>query len=116
MWGESPSLLKIEDSVWLETILDGSKFAGGKETVEFGMNRETFPDFCCSGSSLGSEVGVDLEKKLVNGNSVVFKSTVVASSVIDAVIDIKRFSDLERLLRVMAFVVRFVGNLKKSVK
>ena len=54
--------------------------------------------------------------KLVNGNSVVFKNTVVAFSVIVVVIDIERFSDLERLLRVTAFVVRFVSNLKKSVK
>ena len=30
--------------------------------------------------------------------------------------DLERFSDLERLLRVTAFVVRFVSNLKKSVK
>ena len=46
----------------------------------------------------------------------VFQSTVEASGGIGIVTDIERFSDLERLLRVTAFVTRFVSNLKKSVK
>ena len=53
---------------------------------------------------------------MVNSNSVVFQSTVEASGGIGIVTDIERFSDLERLLRVTAFVIRFVSNLKKSVK
>ena len=116
LWWEGPSLLKIEDSVLPEAMLDGSKFAGGKETVEFESNNESFPDFSCSGSSLVLEVGVDLEEKLVYSNSVVFQSTVEASGSTGNVIDIERFRDLERLLRVADFVVRFVSNLKKSVR
>ena len=46
----------------------------------------------------------------------VVPSTVGASGGIGIVIDIERFSDLERLLRVTALVIRFVSNLKKSVK
>ena len=46
----------------------------------------------------------------------VLQSTVEASGGISIVTDIERFSDLERLLRVTAFVLRFVSNLKKSVK
>ena len=72
------------------------------------MDSETFPSFSCSESSLGLETGVDLEEKLVNSNSMVLKSTVEASDGIGAVIE--RFSDLEKLLRVTAFVVRFVTN------
>ena len=53
---------------------------------------------------------------MVNSNSVVFQSTVEASGGIGIVTDIERFSDLERLLRVTAFVARFVSNLKESVK
>ena len=113
---EGPSLLKIEDSVLPEAILDGFKVAGGKETVEFELNNETSNDFSCSGSSLVLEAGVDLEEKWVNNNSVVLQSTVGASGGIGIVIDIERFSDLERLLRVTAFVIWFVSNLKKSVK
>ena len=33
-----------------------------------------------------------------------------------AVTEIERFSDFEKLLMVTTFVVRFVSNLKKSVK
>ena len=116
LWWEGPSLLKIEDSVWPEAMLDGFKVAGGKETVEFELNNETFPDFSSSGSSLILEAGVDLEEKLVNSNSVVLQSTVEASGGIGIVTHIELFSDLERLLRVTAFVVRFVSNFKKSVK
>ena len=93
-------------------MLGGSKVAGGKETVEFELNNETFPDFSCSGSSLVLESGVDLEEKLVNSDSVVLQSTVESS---DGIV-IERFGDLERLLRVTAFVIRFVSNLKKSVR
>ena len=46
----------------------------------------------------------------------VLQSTVEASGGIIIVIDIECFGDLERLLRVVAFVIRFVSNLKKSVK
>ena len=46
----------------------------------------------------------------------VLQSTVETSSGIGIVTDIECFSDLERLLRLTAFVVRFVSNLKKSVK
>ena len=116
LWWEGPSLLKIEDSVWPEAMLDGFKVAGGKETVEFELNNETFPDFSSSGRSLVLEAGVDLEEKLVNKDSVVLQSTVEVSGSIGIVTDIERFSDLERLLRVTAFVLRFVSNLKKSVK
>ena len=42
--------------------------------------------------------------------------TVEASGGIIIVIDIECFGDLERLLRVVAFVIRIVSNLKKSVK
>ena len=108
--------MKIEDSVWPEAILDGFKVAGGKETVEFEFNNETFPDFSSSGSSLVLEAGVGFEEELVNSNSVVLQSTVEASGGIGIVTDIERFSDLERLLRVTAFVARFVSNLKKSVR
>ena len=97
-------------------MLDGSKVAGGKETVEFELNNETFPDFSCSGSSLVLEAGVDLEEKSVSSYSVVLQSTVEASGGIGIVIDIERFSDLERSLKVTAFVIRFVSNLKKSLK
>ena len=72
-------LLKIEDSVLPEAMLDGSTDAGGKGTVEFEMNNETFPDFSCTGSLLVLEAGIDLEEKLVNSNSVVFESPVKAS-------------------------------------
>ena len=112
LWWEGPSLLKTEDSVLLEVMLDGSKVAGGKETVELELINGTFPDFSCSGSSLVLESGVDLEKKLVNSDSVVLQSTVESS---DGIV-IERFGDLERLLRVAAFVIRFVSNLKKSVR
>ena len=44
------------------------------------------------------------------------QSPVEASGGISIVTDIERFSDLERLLRVTAFVTRFVSNLKKSVQ
>ena len=115
-WWEGPSLLKIEDSVLPEAMLDGCKVAGGKETVEFELNNETFPDFSCCGSSLVLKAGVDLVEKLVNNNSVVLQSTVGASGGIGIVIDIERFNDLERLLRVTAFVIRFASNMKKSVK
>ena len=57
-------LLSIEDSVWLEAMLDGSKVAGGKETVECELNNETFPDFCSFGNSLVLKVGNDLKEKL----------------------------------------------------
>ena len=116
LWWEGPSLLKIEEIFWPEAMLDGTKFAGGNGTVGFELNSETFSDFSCSGSWLGSEVSAVLEEKLVNRNSVVLKSTVDTSGAIGAVIGIERFSYLERLLRVTAFVVRFVSNLKKSVK
>ena len=79
LWWEGPSLLKIEDSVWPEAMFDGFKVAGGKETVEFELNNETFSDFSSSGSSLVLEPGVDLEENLVNSNSVVLQSTVEAS-------------------------------------
>ena len=46
----------------------------------------------------------------------VLQSTVEASGCIGIVTDIEHFSDLKRLLRVTAFVVRFVSNMKKSVK
>ena len=71
--------MKIEDSVWPEAMFDGFKVAGGKETVEFELNNETFSDFSSSGSSLVLEPGVDLEENLVNSNSVVLQSTVEAS-------------------------------------
>ena len=109
-------LLKIEDSVLPEAMLDGSTVAGGKGTVEFEMNNETFPDFSCTGSFLVLEAGIDLEEKLVNSNSVIFQSTVKTSGAIGIMIDIGRFSDLERLLRVTAFVERDVSKLKKSMK
>ena len=80
------------------------------------MNNETFPDFSCCGSSLVLKADVDLVEKLVNNNSVVLQSTVGASGGIGIVIDIERFNDLERLLRVTAFVIRFASNMKKSVK
>ena len=38
LWWEGPSLLKIKDSVLPEAMLDGSKVAGGKETIEFELN------------------------------------------------------------------------------
>ena len=43
-------------------MFDGFKVAGGKETVEFELNNETFPDFSSSGSLLVLEPGVDLER------------------------------------------------------
>ena len=43
------------------------------------------------------------------------QSTVEVPGGIGIVSDIKRFRDLERLLRVTAFVIRFVSNLMKSV-
>ena len=46
----------------------------------------------------------------------VLQSTVEAFGGIGIVIGIEHFSDLERLLRVAAFGIRFVSNLKKSVK
>ena len=46
----------------------------------------------------------------------VLQNTVGVSGGIGIVIDIERFSDLERLLRVTALVIRFVSNFKKSVK
>ena len=116
LWWEGPYLLKTEDSVLQEAMLDGSKVTSGKETVEFELNNETFANFSCSGSSLVLETGVNLEVKLVNSNSVVFQSTVEASGGIGIVIDIERVSNLERLFRVMAFVIRFVSNLKRFVK
>ena len=116
LWWEGPFLLKIEDSVLPEAMFDGSKVAGGNKTVEFELNNNTFPDFSCSGILLVLEAGVDLEKKSVNNNGVVLQNTVGASGTIGIVIDIERFSDLERLLRVTVFVTRFVSNLKKSVK
>ena len=116
LWWEGPSLLNIERSVWPEAMLDGFKVAGGKETVEFELNNETFSDFSSSGSSLVLEAGIGLKERLINSNSVVLQSTVEASGGIGIVTDIERFSDLERLLMVTAFVVRFVSNLKKSVK
>ena len=97
-------------------MLDGSKVAGGKETVQFELNNETFPHFSCSRSLLVLKACVDLEEKLVNSNRVVLQNMMEASGGIGIVIDIERFSDLERLLRVTAFVIRFVSNLKKSVK
>ena len=115
-WWEGPSLLKIEDSVLPEAMLDRSKVAGRKETIEFDLNNETFPDFNCSGSSLVLEAGTDLEEKSVNNNSVVLQSTVGASVGIGIAIDIGRFRNLERLFKVTAFVIRFVSNLKMSVK
>ena len=108
LWWEGPSLLKIKDSVLPDV---GSKVAVGKETVEFELNNEAFPDFSCSRSSLVLKAGVDLEEKLVKSDSMVLQSTVEASGGIDIVIDIERFSDLERLLRVTVFVIRFLGNL-----
>ena len=108
--------MKIENSIWPEAMLDCSKVAGGKEIVEFELNSVTFPNFSCSGNSLDLEGSVGLEEKLVNDNNVVLKSTVEASGGTGAMIDIERFSNLEKLLRVTAFVVRFVSNLKKIVK
>ena len=35
LWWEGPSLLKIRDFILPDAMLDGSKVAGGKETVEF---------------------------------------------------------------------------------
>ena len=58
--GAGPYLLKTEGSAWPEAMLDGSKVAGGKETVRFELNSETFPNFSCSGNSLALETGVDL--------------------------------------------------------
>ena len=116
LWWEGPSLLNIERSVWPEAMLDGFKVAGGKETVEFELNNETFSDFSSSGSSLVLEAGIGLKERLINSNSVVLQSTVEASGGIGIVTHIELFSDLERLLRVTAFVVRFVSNFKKSVK
>ena len=46
----------------------------------------------------------------------VLQNTVGVSGGIGIVIDIERFIDLERLLRVTALVIRFVSNFKKSVK
>ena len=43
LWCEGLSSLKIEDFVGPEAILNGSKVAVGKETVEFELNSETFP-------------------------------------------------------------------------
>ena len=57
----------------------------------------TFPDFSCSERSLSLETDVDLEEKLINSNSVILKSTVVASGGIGAVIDIESFNNLEKL-------------------
>ena len=74
------------------------------------------PILVASGSLLVLEVGVDLEEKLVNSNCVVLQSTVEAPGDIGIVIDIECFSELERLLRVSAFVIRFASNLKKSMK
>ena len=99
----------VEDSVLPEAMLDSSKVAGGKETVEFELNNETCPNFSCSGSSLILEVDVDLEKKLVESNSVVLQSTAEASGSIGIVIDIERFSDLGRLLRVKKSVKKTEG-------
>ena len=98
-------------------MLDGYKVARGKESVEFELNSETFSDFSCSGSSWELEPVVDLEEeKLVNGNSVVLKSTVEASGGVGHVTNIERLSIFESLSTVTAFVVSFVRNLKKSVK
>ena len=96
-------------------MLDDSKVASGKETGKFELNNDTLPDFSCSGSLLVLEASVDLEEKSVNSNSVISQSTVKVSGGIGIVSDIKRFRDLERLLRVTAFVIRFVSNLMKSV-
>ena len=52
----------------------------------------------------------------VNSHSVVLQSTVEASGGIGIMIDNERFSDMERLLRVTAFVISFVSSLKKFVK
>lgn len=98
-------------------MLDGSKVAGGKESVKFELNSETFSSFSCSGSSSELEPVLDLEEeKLVNGNSVVLKSAVEASGGVGHVTDMERLSNFESLLTVTAFVVSFVSNLKKSVK
>ena len=99
----------VEDSVLPEAMLDSSKVADGKETVEFELNNETCPNFSCSGSSLILEVGVDLEEKLVKSNSVVLQSTAEASGSTGIVIDIERFSDLGRLLRVKKSVKKTEG-------
>ena len=112
LWWEGPSLLKIEDSVWPEAMLDGSNLLVVK-TVELELNNQTFPDFSYSGNSLGLEAGVDLEEKLVNSNSVVLRSTTEASIGIGAVTP---FSVLVIWKVIEAFVVRFVSNQKKSVK
>ena len=99
----------VEDSVLPEAMLDSSKVADGKETVEFELNNETCPNFSCSGSSLILEVGVDLEEKLVKSNSVVLQSTAEASGSIGIVIDNERFSDLARLMRVKKSVKKTEG-------
>ena len=74
------------------------------------------PILVASRSLLVLEIGVDLEEKLVNSNCVVLQSTLEAPGGITIVIDIECFSELERLLRVSTFVIRFVSNLKKSMK
>ena len=86
------------------------------KNVQFELNNETFADFSCSGSSLVLEAGVDLEEKLVNSDRVILQSTAEASGSTGIVIYTERFCDLERLLKVTAFVVRLVSNLMKSEK
>ena len=98
-----PSLLKMEDSVWPEATLD--------------LLKENFVDLKGSESlheNLLSE-GVDLEERKVDKGSVSMISSVEMVGV-GNVIDIKRFGDLEKLLRVTVYVVRFVNNLKASVR
>ena len=59
------------------------------------------------------EAGVNWEELV---NKVLLQSTVEAFSGIGIVFDIERFSNLERLLRVTAFILTFLSNSKKSVK
>ena len=105
LWWEGPSLLKIEDSVWPEAIVISSK-----EEMDFDLNDVS--------GSIGFRDGIDLEERLIDGKcdkSVVLNSAVESGVGIGEVIDIKRFSDLERLLRVTTYVVRFLNNLKAAV-
>ena len=100
LWWKDPSLLNS-----LENSFDSyCVCCEGRDTC-------SFVDCEISGWEPGDEIDVE-EKRVV----VAMKGTVEVVSGIGAIINVKRFSCLERMLRVTAYVLRFCTKLFEKLK